>query len=218
MNTQSNTSSNTGLPSTSYSPIPLFPSIVLQTTAPTSLTKELAETAYKQRAENDSVEASNMGGWHSPLQPIPKILHQYMPFPEWEGVCWYMINENMQGNYSHTHPQNDWAGVLWLKVPKEHAAKLEFEHPDCFAQYNTINSINQYHPEVQEQYNYWQAYSFPPKEGVMLMFPASLRHRVYFSQSNEDRISLSFNLSLPKLEFRERWHEWYGWHFVQLVV
>ena len=121
-----------------------------------------------------------------------------------------MINENMQGNYSHTHPQNDWAGVLWLKVPKEHAAKLEFEHPDCFAQYNTINSINQYHPEVQEQYNYWQAYSFPPKEGVMLLFPASLRHRVYFSQSNEDRISLSFNLALPKLEFRERWKEWYG--------
>jgi len=205
---QEHTSNSASAPDTNYSAIPLFPSIVLQTIVPTYQT--LIDEAYKQQTENESVEASNMGGWHSPLQPIPKILHQYMPFPKWEGTCWYMINQNLQGNYSHTHPQNDWAGVLWLKVPKKHAAKLEFEHPDCFAQYNAINSINQYHPEVQQQYHYWQAYAFPPKEGQLILFPASLRHRVYFSQSEEDRVSLSFNLALPKLEFRERWKEWYG--------
>tara|TARA_B100001989_G_scaffold246413_1_gene217285 strand:- start:720 stop:1328 length:609 start_codon:yes stop_codon:yes gene_type:complete len=201
MNMPNNTSSSTGLPSINYSPIPLFPSIVLQTTVPTSLTKELAERAYELRAEGEGIDASNMGGWHSPLQPLPEQLHRYVPFPETEGATsWYMINQNMQGNYSHDHPQNDWAGVIWLKVPKKHDAKLEFEHPDCFAQYNAINSIGEHHPEIRERFNYWQAYAFPPKEGVLLLFPASLRHRVYFNQSDEDRVSLSFNLALPKRE------------------
>ena len=200
MNMPNNTSSSTGLPSINYSPIPLFPSIVLQTTVPTSLTKELAERAYELRAEGEGIDASNMGGWHSPLQPIPKILHQYMPFPEWDGTSWYMINQHMQGNYSHDHANNDWAGVLWLKVPEKHDALLEFEHPDCFAQYNAIKSVGQHHPKIQQTYNYWQAYAFPPKEGLMLVFPASLRHRVYFNQSHDDRVALSFNLALPKGE------------------
>ncbi len=196
------TSNNTRSQDTNYNAIPLFPSIVLQTTVPNF--EELIDLAYAQRTEQESVIASNMGGWHSQLQPIPELLHKYMPFPEWEGTCWYMINGNMQGNYSHTHPQNDWAGVLWLKVPEEHGAKLEFEHPDCFAQYNAINSMNHYHPDVQDKFNYWQAYAFPPIAGHMLMFPASLRHRVYFSEATEDRISLSFNITLPTLEFNQR--------------
>ena len=47
-----------------------------------------------------------------------------------------------------------------LKVP-ETEAKLEFEHPDCFAQYNAMNSIQHYHPDIQKEYNYYQAYAFP---------------------------------------------------------
>ena len=195
MNTQNNTSTDTTSPNSGYSVTPLFPSLILRTTVPEY--QELLPLAYEQRDKHDGLMASNMGGWHSPLQPIPEVLHQYMPFPKWGGVCWYMINCNLQGNYSHTHPNNDWAGVLWLKVPRKHAANLEFEHPDCFGQYNAMNSIAEYHPQVREQYNYYPAWSFPPQEGQMLLFPASLRHRVYFSQSTHDRVALSFNLALP---------------------
>ena len=34
-----------------------------------------------------------------------------------------------------------------------------------------------------------------PEEGVVLLFPSHLLHRVELNESNEDRISISFNLS-----------------------
>ena len=195
MNTPKTTSTDTTSQNSGYSVTPLFPSLILRTTVPEY--EQLLPLAYEQRDKHDGLMASNMGGWHSPLQPIPELLHQYMPFPKWGGVCWYMINCNLQGNYSHTHPNNDWAGVLWLKVPPN-AAKLEFEHPDCFAQYDAIQSIHDNNPTIQQQTNYYKAYSFTPKEGQLLMFPSSLRHRVYFSNTNEERISMSFNIKIDE--------------------
>ena len=193
---QQSTSSDTPSPkkNISYNAIPLFPTPLLQIEVPEY--KEILPIAYKLRDEDpDGMKASNMGGWHSPLQPLPDVIHNYVPFPDWNGTAWYMINKNMQGNYSHTHPLNDWAAVLWLKVPPN-AARLEFEHPDCFAQYKCIDSVGKYHKNIREQFNYWQAWSVEPVEGRMLMFPASLRHRVYFSATDEERIAMSFNISL----------------------
>ena len=189
---------NSNQETTSCSAISVFPSLILLQEV--SEYKELLEVVTKLRRQDpNGVSASNMGGWHSPLQPFPELLQKYIPFPEFSGTCWYMVNTNMQGNYSHQHPNNDWSGVLWLKVP-ETEAKLEFEHPDCFAQYNAMNSIQHYHPDIQKEYNYYQAYAFPPKEGTMLIFPASLRHRVYFSSTDDERIALSFNIELPILQ------------------
>ena len=39
-------------------------------------------------------------------------------------------------------------------------------------------------------------YSFTPKEGKMLIFPSSLSHLVEKNESDEDRISYSFNIIL----------------------
>lgn len=173
--------------------IPLFPTMVLQFDVPEY--QSLLPQLNKLRQQDiHGMKGSNMGGWHSNYQPIPELLHQYIPFPKWIGISWYMVNTNLQGNYSHQHPQNDWAGVLWLKVPPN-AAPLEFEHPDCFAQYKAIASLDK---DIRKQYNCYQVYAFPPKEGQMLMFPASLRHRVFFSQTEEERIAISFNLSLSE--------------------
>jgi len=172
--------------------IPLFPTMVLQFHVP-NYTDLLPELNKLRQQDQRGMKASNMGGWHSNYQPLPDLLSPYIPFPYTSSLAWYMVNTNLQGNYSHQHPQNDWAGVLWLKVPPN-AAQLEFEHPDCFAQYKAINSLT---PELQKQYNYYSVYAFPPKEGQMLLFPASLRHRVYFSNTDEERIALSFNISLP---------------------
>jgi hypothetical protein len=176
--------------------IPLFPSLILSQEI--SEYKELLEVVTKLRRQDArGMDASNMGGWHSQYQNIPDLITKYIPFPKYYGVSWYMVNTNLQGNYSHTHPRNDWAGVLWLKVPPN-AAKLEFEHPDCFAQYDAIQSIHDNNPTIQQQTNYYKAYSFTPKEGQLLMFPSSLRHRVYFSNTNEERISMSFNIKIDE--------------------
>ena len=177
-----------------YDVRPLFPSLVLETRVPEY--RSLVEIVYKQRDKHDGLQASNIGGWHSPIQPIPELLHKYIPFSKWKGACWYMINGFTHGNYSHTHPNNHWSGVLWIKVPSLNPAELVFEHPDRFAQFGAIQSIGDKYPDVKESYNYVPSFSYPPEEGKMLLFPASLRHHVRISQSSTDRIVLSFNLTL----------------------
>ena len=49
-----------------------IPSLILRTTVPEY--QELLLLAYEQRDKHDGLLASNMGGWHSPLQPIPEVL------------------------------------------------------------------------------------------------------------------------------------------------
>lgn len=171
---------------------PIFPTLLLQTKVKEY--KDLIDIAYYLQKNEDGMQASNMGGWHSSLQPIPKVLERYIPFENWDGTSWYNINQNLQGNYSHTHPDNHWSGVLWLKVPDPNV-KLEFEHPDCFAQTRCVDSLNE---DLKERYNYWKSWKVTPVEGLLVMFPSSLRHRVYISNTNEDRISLSFNIHLNK--------------------
>ena len=174
--------------------IPVFPSLILSFEVPEY--KELLPKVEKLRRQDPKgKEASNMGGWHSQWMDIPPQVRKYIPFPAFHGISWYMVNVNLQGNCNHHHPQNDWAGVLWLKTPPN-AAKLEFEHPDVFAQYDAISSIEKYHPEMHKGTMYYKAYSFTPREGQMLLFPASLRHHVYFSTTDEERIALSFNVSI----------------------
>lgn len=176
----------------------LFPTPILQFDHIEGYETLLDDAYALKRQSVEGIKASNQGGWHSPLVPIPKLILPYIPFPKYDGVAWYMINTNLQGNYAHQHPRNDWAGVLWLKIPDEEA-HLEFEHPDCFGQYGAIDSIRVYHPHIQQEFNYYQAYAFPPKEGRMLIFPAALRHRVHYSKTDEERVAISFNLKLPIL-------------------
>ena len=44
--------------------------------------------------------------------------------------------------------------------------------------------------------NYFHTYYFLPTEGRMLLFPSHLQHEVFENKSNEDRISVSFNINL----------------------
>ena len=61
-------------------------------------------------------------------------------------------------------------------------------------------SISVKNYEVKEDFkkktNCYPGYWIPPKEGTMLLFPASVVHRVHVCQSDEDRISAAFNLAL----------------------
>jgi len=168
--------------------LPLFPSLLFIDDVPD----------YQQLLpvkDHPGVQASNMGGWHSDIKSIPEQLYPYIPFAKFTGHCWYNINTIHQGNYSHQHPDNDWSGVLYLKVP-DSQAKIEFENPQLFEQYPALRSIHQFHPQLTQHYNYYKAYPFTPVEGKIIIFPSSLRHRVLLSTTDEERISLSFNIKV----------------------
>lgn len=69
------------------------------------------------------------------------------------------------------------SGVYYVNVPKD-AGVIVF-------QYN----INQY-----EEKRYW----IQPKEGLFILFPSTLLHFVTRNESNEKRISISFNFKKQK--------------------
>ena len=92
---------------------------------------------------------------------------------------WFNVNGKNAWNKPHTHPHSFLSGVLWIKVPED-SGELVFHSP------NTHNIFGM-------DYTIW---SVPPEEGKIILFPSYLEHSVNSNNSNEERISLSFNIAL----------------------
>ena len=90
--------------------------------------------------------------------------------------------------------------MLWIKCPKN-SGNILFDNPTAFQSNREIDS---YTAEFREKFNFYQAYFFPPTEGRILIFPSHLLHKVEENNSNEDRISVSFNIRLTKGRMKRR--------------
>ena len=105
---------------------------------------------------------------------------------------WVNINPPSAFNVKHCHPNCDIAGVLWVKVPKN-SGRIVFNSPYNYTCYNEMLC---YTKDFQDNNNYHHDYTYPAREGSLLLFPAHLEHKVEENKSDEDRISVSFNLKL----------------------
>ena len=130
-------------------------------------------------------------------------------------ACWININKKGDFNVQHDHPGCHMSGVMYLKIPenkkdtKVSGVNSIDGYADAigdpvggeiaFANHNSFGSWKElfyYTDEFKEKNSQFGAYYIEPKEGVMLFFPANLRHHVEPSKSDEDRISVSFNADL----------------------
>jgi uncharacterized protein (TIGR02466 family) len=149
---------------------------------------------------------SNYGGWQSEIFTInneENVLQTFLvnclsDFPvikksiNMKVESWININKPGDYNRTHTHPCCDLSGVLWVKTPKD-CGQIEFTSPVQFQAYNEVES---YTDDFKNQNNLFHCYLFNPIEGRILVFPSHLRHEVKENKSNEDRISISFNIKL----------------------
>lgn len=100
--------------------------------------------------------------------------------------CWANFNPPGAHNPSHSHPNNYFSGVYYVSVA-EGAARILFEDPRPQAQVML--------PPVVEHTPYnGNVVLMEAKPGRLLLFPAWLGHSVPVNRSNEDRISISYNL------------------------
>ena len=167
--------------------------------------QELIDYAYNLRDNERGRTASNRGGYQS--QPFPvkggDILQDFLiniisNIPSFRNnvdvKCdsWVNINPPLSFNVKHCHPNCDIAGVLWIKIP-ENSGDIVFHSPYNYISYNEMIC---YTREFQEKGKYFHDYKFPAREGNLLLFPAHLEHKVGDNNSDEDRISVSFNLKL----------------------
>jgi uncharacterized protein (TIGR02466 family) len=102
--------------------------------------------------------------------------------------CWANINRSGQSHTVHTHPNNFLSGVYYLRAPQG-AGDIVFQDP---RQQATVMV-----PKVS-QYTEFNAttHSIAPKEGALLMFNSWFQHSVEENRSEEERMSIAFNVML----------------------
>ena len=168
---------------------------------------DLIKYVYNERKNDPEGQSfSNRGGWQSTLFTVSdenNIMHSYI----YDSItnftvlnqerqmyvdAWMNINPKGADNEKHTHPSCAFAGVIWLKIP-ENSGNLYFYSP-----FGHISSdeIMSYDPNFAISFNIPPTTFTVPKEGKMLIFPSYLEHSVSENNSDEDRISISFNICI----------------------
>ena len=171
--------------------------------------KRVVSYIYNEKEKfPESVVKSNNGGWQSKdnYYDHDNILAQIISGGlSYLGSCykfpnmlltslWININKKNNFNCVHNHPACDLSGVLWINIPKE-SGNFEFVSPHSFTGYSVIHSYSE--KFKSDTYNY-PGYKMYPKEGSMLVFPSYLQHKVEPNKSDEDRISISFNIEIDR--------------------
>ena len=195
----------------SYSNINLFPSVIHQfdVNGFNEIQDELIDFVYNMR-EKDPVghTISNRRGWQSSCFSIENeddVLKKFLTnclaeFPPIKKSvrlfvsAWVNINPPEAFNMKHNHPTSDLSGVLWIKSQKD-CGNIIFDSPRSFATHQEIECYNE---DFKENNNYFHSFSFNPIAGRLIVFPSHLEHHVDFNESEEDRISVSFNIRLQK--------------------
>ena len=193
--------------------LPLFPTLlhIVEVNNFDLIQKEIIDFCYDQKKlYPESQHRSNKGNsWHSKTQYMKtiNILSQTLfstlfDYFENSGVfkkginfsfhnAWININSTGGYNDTHNHPGSLLSGVLWVKCSKN-CGNIFFDNPTIFTESKITNEMTQ---EAIDGLHTFNSYYRIPEEGVVLLFPSHLLHRVELNESNEDRISISFNLS-----------------------
>jgi len=169
---------------------------------------ELIEHIYKTMETTKSALKSNNGGWQSPPVELPHEfskhifanvnnygLEQFLG-ERWTcqvGNLWYNVNPTGASNDRHTHPGCDLAGVFYVKIPEGECGDLELENPQHFENFHMLNTMEHGLKDTTKcSHSLW----FPPEEGITVIFPSNILHRVLTNKTKEDRISISWNMKI----------------------
>ena len=192
-----------------YSYLNLFPSPlhIFDIDEFDKLQDDLIDQIYKLKKQDSNGHIiSNRGGWQSKgfdVNDENDKLHQFIVncFSQFPYIKisvklllhgWININKPGDYNVMHSHPTNDLSGVIWLNAPKD-SGRIVFVSPFNFNSYKEMSS---YTDDFKKSFNIDESYYFNPIAGRILVFPSHLQHEVLENKSNEDSISVSFNIRL----------------------
>ena len=173
---------------------------------------DLIKWIYEYKSKDSGIsKISNKGGWQSlskevfldegfkPFQSmlvdsVTELLLEFNIQREINLVqMWLNVNGPNSYNVSHRHPNVELAGVLWVKQTPEQG-RFVFDNMDNgYRDAMLLHATDREHLERQKM---------PPeyvpkyKDGTLCIFPAGCSHRVEINETNEDRISISFNIKV----------------------
>ena len=173
------------------------------------LNQNLLSAIYTEKDKNSQgVNYSNGLGWHS-----QNHLHQLPEFQEIANIavtnalesgeeigfnlkeftmivasCWAVINPKLAFNYIHNHPNSVLSAVYYVKAA-ENCGGIFFRDPRDVA--------HMFMPALVELAPWTiQKITYKATEGKMIIFPSWLNHGVEPNLSDEDRVCISFNISM----------------------
>ena len=167
----------------------------------TSLNEDLLNFVVGEVEKNPQVvKKSNRGGWQSrtdlhkepALEDLKKQIYNVCKsiFPPMQGMyfkqMWAGVNKKGNFNILHQHGHYQLSGGYYLQVP-ENSGKIQFRDPRPSAMANWITTYVLRKGE-------WEGYT--PKASDLMIWPAFIDHQVEPSQSDQDRIMISFDLNL----------------------
>jgi len=178
----------------------------------TNLEKEaLIKLVYKIKSREPSQQKTNVGGYQTKgmkdsiefqnligkLQTIiTENIHTYAFDCQLDikvKNAWLNINNKGNKNRPHVHPCSEFACVYYLKTPQDCGNLVLLKNSTY--RMDGIADL----PAKETNVLNCDSFFIQPEENRFVMFPGYVEHLVEKNNSNEDRISLSFNLSVtPK--------------------
>ena len=169
-----------------------------------TLNQELERDIVAWSKQDKGMTRTNIKGWHSTTDMHQKpqfmklvdMLHEcqrtiydqeHYESKPFLGNMWANINPPGGMNRAHQHPNALWSGVYWIKTPKD-CGDLKIDDPRSSAA-----MCRPRQKEGEKPLRLLREYGYTPKEGRVIMFPSWLMHCVEPNESNDLRISVSFN-------------------------
>jgi len=169
-----------------------------------SLNEQLEKDILDWCNKDKGVSRTNVKGWHSTTDMHEKpeyqrlvnalyeaqnkiYIEEYLDSEPYLGNMWANVNPKGGMNRTHIHPNSLWSGVYYVRTPKN-CGHLKVEDPRSVA----LMSRPRMKPEKPPA-RLWRETHFEPIAGRLIMFPSWLTHCVDPNESDELRISISFN-------------------------
>jgi len=103
------------------------------------------------------------------------------------GNMWANINYPGGYNRPHLHPNSLFSGVYWIKTPVKSGNLMLYDPRPGIHTTMPNRKEGKLPPEL------WREVQYEPVAGRAIMFPSWLWHEVRTNESNDTRISVSFN-------------------------
>ena len=169
-----------------------------------TLNQELERDIIAWSNQEKGVVRTNIKGWHSDtnMNELPEYAklvdmlysaqrtiydQEYYESEPFLGNMWANINPPGGSNRAHIHPNSLWSGVYYVKAP-QNSGQLKIEDPRSVALMSRPRQ-----KDVPKPDRLWREHHYEPKTGRLIMFPSWLNHCVDPNNSNDIRISVSFN-------------------------
>ena len=183
-----------------------FPTMIYVKDIPNAvqLNQYLEPKIIQWSQQDKGQQKTNAGGWHSTTNmnkkeeynPLTNELFnmqdeiyqkEHLSLKPVLGNMWANINYPGCFNRPHIHPNSLFSGVYFIKTPPNSGNLMLYDPRPGVQMAMPTRKEKKLQPEL------WREVHYEPRAGTPIMFPSWLWHEVKPNQSNDTRISVSFN-------------------------